>query len=63
MDIKRELDRLLSTGLRFTIELKGTDVIVLIGDYVRRGRPSTTVGSVEEAIDWLRRMTGLQAIH
>lgn len=54
MDVHREMQLLLASGMRFTIEINGQLVIVKVGDYLRHDMTETTVASLEEAVRWLR---------
>lgn len=58
MNISDELQALMNTGLRFTIEICGGVVNVRVGNYLRQECPHATVETIEQAIDWLRRLIG-----
>jgi hypothetical protein len=53
LDVYREIQSLLASGLRFTIEINGQSVIVKVGDYLRHDMTETTVATLEEAVRWL----------
>ena len=55
MNIQRELRALLASGLRFSLEVKGVNVRVWVGNYAGRTVPNATFASVEQAIRWLQR--------
>jgi hypothetical protein len=54
MDIKRDIDALLSSGLTFSIEIMPGSVWIWVGPY-KTSTPMATVGSIEQAIMWLQR--------
>lgn len=54
LNIQRELKALLASGLRFSLEVRGREVRVWVGNYVRRATPDATFSSVEQAVEWLR---------
>ena len=54
LNIERELKTLVASGLRFSLEVKGIDVRVWVGNYVRRATPDATFSSIEQAVEWLR---------
>ena len=55
MDIKRDIDALLSSGLTFSIEIMPGSVWIWVGQYLKTTTPTATVGSIEQAITWLQR--------
>lgn len=59
MNIQRELQALVDSGLRFSIELDGREVIVRLGDYLRERGMATTVRSFEQAVEWLQEHRGM----
>lgn len=58
MNVSHELQALMDTGLRFTIEIREAAVIVRVGNYLRQECPQATVETIEQAVDWLRRLIG-----
>ena len=54
LNVQRELKALVASGLRFSLEVKGIDVRVWVGNYVRRATPDATCSSIEQAVEWLR---------
>ncbi len=63
MDIKQELQLLVESGLRFSIEMNGRAVLVWVGDYLRqRGGAAETFASFEQAVQWLRQYRPMAAV-
>jgi hypothetical protein len=59
MDIQQEIQSLIASGLKFSIELKGSVVRVWMGDYLRQSTATATVASLEQAVTWLQMHRGL----
>jgi hypothetical protein len=55
MDVQQELQSLVASGLRFSIEMNGCAVLVWVGDYLRQRGAAATLSSFDQAIEWLRR--------
>ncbi len=55
MDVKREIQALIESGLKFSIEMTGGAIRLWVGDYVRNGAAVATVASLEQAVEWLQR--------
>ncbi len=53
MDVQREIQSLIESGLKFSIEVNGRSVLVWVGDYVRQSGAAATVASLEQAVEWL----------
>ena len=60
VNIQRELRALLTSGLRFSLEVKGADIRVWVGNYARRTTPDATFSSVR-ACD--RLVAALRQLH
>lgn len=54
MDVYREIQSLLESGLRFSIELNGRSVQVWVGDYLREHAAAYACGTLDQAVLWLR---------
>ena len=54
MDIHRELQDLINTGRRFSLEIKESVVFVRVGDYAHRLAADAVFPSIDDAIEWLR---------
>jgi hypothetical protein len=54
MDISRDLQDLLKTEWRFSLEIRESAVFVWVGDYAHRIAADAVFPSMDEAIEWLR---------
>lgn len=61
MDVQHEIQTLLASGLKFSIEIDGRSVVVWVGDYLRQSGAAATVASLEQAVEWLHRHAALAA--
>ena len=54
MDVQREIQVLLERGLKFSIEIDGRGVLIWVGDYLRQSGAAVSVGTLDQAVEWLQ---------
>lgn len=59
MDVQQEIQALVASGLKFSIEIDGRSVLIWVGDYLRQSGAAATVASLEQAVEWLHRHAAL----
>ena len=55
MDLQHEIESLLSNGQRLSTESNGRDAVARLGDYLREHALTEIVGTLDDAMEWLRR--------
>ena len=53
MDVRQELQTLIESELKFSLEFDGRGVLIWVGDYLRESTAVASVATLEEAVKWL----------
>ncbi len=53
MDVRQELQTLIESELKFSLEFDGRGVLIWVGDYLRQSTAVASVATLEDAVTWL----------